>query len=276
MKTLAVIKTPAQNIEMNSIKAILLTFLLMIITFPLFLGNEFIIQKIELTQIKLDSYKTLSPLIILIISHLTIFYFFWKPKLDIKNALNLNNYKPSIYLYIPIIAIGILLLNKPFIDLTIHLNFLPNMDNLDSTNNNYKLTLVNGIYIIIMTPIFEELFFRRFLLEKLIKTNSNFKSLFVSSLCFSFVHFITPYNIIPTFIAGLVLGLIYIKTRKIGYTILLHILVNGIINIVPISGVTYESLFSDSQYSLTYWMFFIIGCVLTYIGLKKITTANIV
>jgi membrane protease YdiL (CAAX protease family) len=246
----------------------------MIITFPLFLGNEFIIQKIELTQINLDSYKSLSPLIILIVSHLTIFYFFWKPRLNIKHALNLNNYKPSIYLYLPIIAIGILLLNKPFIDLIIHLNFLPKLDNFDSTNNNYKLSLVNGIYVIIMTPIFEELYFRRFLLEKLLKKNGIYKSLFVSSLCFSFVHFITPYNIIPTFFAGLVLGLIYIKTRKIGYSILLHILVNGIINIVPFSGVSYESLFSDSQYSLSYWLFFLIGCFLTYIGLKKITTAN--
>ncbi|MBJ6367668.1 CPBP family intramembrane glutamic endopeptidase [Snuella sedimenti] len=259
---------------MNSTKAILLTLLLIIITFLVFLGNEFLIQKIELTKIKPDSYRILSPLIVLISSHLTIFYFFWKPRLNIMNALNLSKYNPNIYLYIPIIAIGILLLNKPFMDLTIHLNFLPNMDNLGNTNNKHMLTLVNGIYIILMTPIFEELFFRRFLLEKLLKTNSIYKALFVSSLCFSFVHFITPYNIIPTFIAGLALGFVYIKTRKIGYSILLHILVNGVINIVPISGVSYESLFSDSQYNLTYWLFFIIGCFLTYIGLKKITTHN--
>ena len=221
----------------------------------------------------LNSYKTLSPLIVVIISHLIMFYYFWKPRFNIKNALKLSNYNPNIYLYIPIIAIGILLLNKPFIDLTINLNFLPNMANLDSTNNNHKLTLVYGIYMIIMTPIFEELFFRRFILEKLLKKNSIYKSLFVSSLCFSFIHFNMPSNIIPTFIAGIALGLIYIKTRKIGYSILLHILVNGIINIAPFSGVSYENLFSESQFNLTYWVFFIIGCFLTYIGLKK-TTAN--
>jgi membrane protease YdiL (CAAX protease family) len=260
---------------MNPTKAISLTLLLYIISATGYIGFEFLIQKTEYLQTKPDSHKILFLIILNTISHLIIFYFFWKPKLDIKNTLKTSNYNSNIYLYLPILAIGLLLLNKPFIDFINHLDFFSKLNQVNSFSNYNTLTIIyNIISLVIVVPILEELFFRRFLLEKLLKKNSATKSLIISSLCFSFVHFLTPANLLATFIAGLVLGSIYIKTRKVGYSIILHFFTNGIIQIVSFLGVSYENLFSNIQFNWLYWLFCIIGMFLTYFGLKKITMAS--
>src|SRR5690554_6286854 len=54
---------------------------------------------------------------------LLIFFYFWKPRFDLKKALKIKNYNPRVYLYLPLVGIGLLLLNRPFWDFTKILNY---------------------------------------------------------------------------------------------------------------------------------------------------------
>lgn len=74
-------------------------------------------------------------------------------------------------------------------------------------------------------PILEELYYRRILLNSIsIKFNS-FIAILISSLLFSIGH-LDFENTFQFFIMGLILGYFYLKTKKIGLSILLHAFIN--------------------------------------------------
>ena len=83
---------------------------------------------------------------------------------------------------------------------------------------------LNLILISIIGPIFEEIFFRKFLIDRTIKYGARV-SIILSAVIFGFFHG----NISQLFYAFLLGGFfayVYIKTGKIIYTIALHIIVN--------------------------------------------------
>ena len=208
---------------------------------------------------------------------LLICLFFWKPNFDFKKAIKIENYNPRIYLYLPLIGIGLLLTNKPFWDFTkileCYQGISPN-DNYATSNNNIAL-IYNLISTLLVAPIIEELFYRKFLLDKLSKKNKPILAIVVSSICFSIMHIETPNNLIPTFISGITLRIIYLKTKKIGYCIMLHFIVNLIIITTNNIGTTYDNWLIGYNFNIIYWLLFGIGIIITLIGIKKITTANL-
>ncbi|MFD2552716.1 CPBP family intramembrane glutamic endopeptidase [Bizionia sediminis] len=209
---------------------------------------------------------------------LLIYFFFWKPSFDFKKALTVQNYKPQIYLYLPLIGIGLLLINKPFWDFNKIMEYYQGIstnDNFVSSNNNIAL-IYSLISALLIAPIVEELFYRKFLLDKLLGKNKPILAITVSSICFSIMHIETPNNLIPTFISGIILGTIYLKTKKIGYCIILHFIVNLIIFTTNNIGTSYDNWLIGYNFDICYWMSFGIGIIITIIGMKKITTANTV
>lgn len=83
---------------------------------------------------------------------------------------------------------------------------------------------LNLLLISIIGPIFEEIFFRKFLIDRTIKYGARV-SIILSAVIFGFFHG----NISQLFYAFLLGGFfayVYIKTGKIIYTIALHIIVN--------------------------------------------------
>ena len=83
---------------------------------------------------------------------------------------------------------------------------------------------LNLVLISIIGPIFEEIFFRKFLIDRTIKYGAKV-SIILSAIIFGFFHG----NISQLFYAFLLGGFfayVYIKTGKIIYTITLHIIVN--------------------------------------------------
>lgn len=211
-------------------------------------------------------------------SFLLIYYFFWKPKFDLKKALKFQNYNPGIYLYLPIIGLGLFLLNKPFWDFTKILQYYQGISKIENAviSSNKMAFIYNLISTLLIAPIIEELFFRKFLLEKLAQKNRPILAIIVSSICFSIIHIETPNNLIPTFISGIILGIIYLKTKKIGYCIMLHFMVNLIImttnNIVTLNN----NWLTGYNFNITYWLLFVTGIVLTLFGMKRITTTKTV
>ncbi len=83
------------------------------------------------------------------------------------------------------------------------------------------------IYIIalaVIPGIFEELFFRKALIDLLKKYGATF-AIVMSALIFGFAHMNAP-QIIVAFLMGLIFGKIYLKTKDIKITMLVHIMNN--------------------------------------------------
>lgn len=212
-----------------------------------------------------------------LIGYIIFFYLFWRLRSNWikKPDLKINNFK--ILLSIIIIGIGYNLILSPFSDFENLLKYLNDSDLIQHSNNFTvfdKALIYRIIGILIISPIFEELFFRKYLISRLLNENSKKISLIVSSICFSLIHFETPNNLIPAFIFGIISGLIFIKTNKIGYSILLHLICNSLLLIDLVSGDKFFNYLFELKFNSIYWIIFVVGIILSYFGLKKITTAN--
>lgn len=97
---------------------------------------------------------------------------------------------------------------------------------------------LNLMLISIIGPIFEEIFFRKLLIDRTIKYGAK-ASILLSALMFGLFHG----NLNQFFYAFLIGGFfayVYIRTGKIKYTILLHIIVNlmgSVVSLFVVSGV---------------------------------------
>lgn len=80
----------------------------------------------------------------------------------------------------------------------------------------------------IMAPIFEEFLCRGLILRGILNhTGSPAKAIFWSSFIFAFIH-MNPWQAIPAFIIGLLLGWVYFRTGSLKTTIFLHSLNNAV------------------------------------------------
>jgi len=89
---------------------------------------------------------------------------------------------------------------------------------LDEAAGNIVSTV---ILVGIVGPIAEEIFFRGYVLPGLINRFGIVGALIISSLIFGFFH-VDPGAIVPTFILGLALGWVYLKTGSIWPAVFAH------------------------------------------------------
>jgi len=90
-----------------------------------------------------------------------------------------------------------------------------------------------GIYgailkVVIMAPVIEEMIFRGVIMHGLMRNNSKFTAVFVSALLFALFH-LNPWQFPATFVLGLVLGILMLRTRNIYLCILGHAINNGLV-----------------------------------------------
>ncbi|WP_055435537.1 CPBP family intramembrane glutamic endopeptidase [Lacinutrix algicola] len=205
---------------------------------------------------------------------LLIYVFFWKPNFDFKKTQILKNYNPNIYLYILLIVLGLNLALRPFWNFELIISDYFQNAVFRGNSKTINLSIFNIISLIIIAPIIEELFYRKFLLEKLAQKNGKLVSLLISSLCFSIIHIETPNNLIPSFIVGMILGLIYLKTQKIGYSIVLHFIFNLVFIISVSMEYSNNHWLFGTNFDVIYWFLFVNGILLTYLGVKQILSSN--
>lgn len=211
-----------------------------------------------------------------LVAFFIVYFYFWKPKFDIRDSIIRSNYRSKICLYLPLVAIGLFLISKPFWDLQKMLVFY--QSDLELGSLGYGKGIERSLYdyfsIMLIAPVVEELFFRKFLLGKLLEKNRVRIALLISSLCFSIIHLETINNIIPAFISGIILGFIYLKTKRLGYSIMLHFLFNLIIILTEYIGFSYTNWLVGYTFDLSYWVLFVIGIFATGFGVQKITRIN--
>lgn len=90
-----------------------------------------------------------------------------------------------------------------------------------------------GIYgafmkVVIIAPIVEELIFRGVIMHGLMRNYSKFTAVFVSALMFALFH-LNPWQFPATFILGILLGILMLRTRNIYLCILGHAINNGLV-----------------------------------------------
>ena len=260
---------------MSITKAILMTLSLYVISFFCHVGIQWFLSNSFLPEQKIYNYQNLSLIFLDIFCYFLVLYIFWKSKLTINSFFEFKYYNPTVFLTLPIIAVGLLLFNKPFFDIVNNLN----MDTVPKITiaKNFHIDLAqiySIISVVLVGPILEEIFFRKFLLEELLKKNSYTKSLLISSLCFSLVHIVAYANLIPTFITGMVLGYVFIKTKKLIFTILIHCSINLIILIIALFGEFYDKIFVNFRFTALYWILSLFGATLIFLALKYIRLAK--
>lgn len=134
-------------------------------------------------------------------------------------------------------------------------------------NTRYTLSLLRSLLI---APIFEELFFRKFLFGKLLEQKGFYPALLVSSLCFAAIHFETPSNLIPSFGFGIISALIYFKTKNVGHTIVLHFLGNLIGTLHNLYGEAYFKWLDGFNFGFMYWAVCVFGILMTVLGTRNV------
>lgn len=87
----------------------------------------------------------------------------------------------------------------------------------------------NGVFsfiaIVIAAPMLEELIFRGVILDGLLKLYSPLKSILFSSVLFGLLH-LNPWQFVGAFVAGLLLGWVYYRTKKLILCITIHLVNN--------------------------------------------------
>lgn len=196
-----------------------------------------------------------------ILLSLICFFFINKYKMITLEPLESINSKEIVYGFI--IIFGLLLFNI--------ITFLPlNIAKLIAI---YKYPpKFDYLFLIAITiiPILEELFYRKISFELLTKKFNNIKIVLLSSVMFVVAHlFATHASLLSVFVGGIVLGIIYLKSRNLVFVIVLHIFIN-ILNfpLVYLLGYLYEYYFQTPLLFYTSYIFLLLtGISLVVFGL---------
>lgn len=127
---------------------------------------------------------------------------------------------------------------------------------LDQISKDPSVMLVMAV---IMAPIFEEIVFRGIILKGLLNNKvSPLKAIVFSALIFGLVHG-NPWQFTGAFLLGLVLGLVYYKTKSLLLPVLLH----GFNNLVSTLQMVFTDTESFSQVlKVPEWTIFLTGIII--------------
>lgn len=95
---------------------------------------------------------------------------------------------------------------------------------VDLINASRDTSPITIAHTVLLTPILEEFIFRKQLIDRCVKYGEKTAILF-SALCFALAH-TNLYQFFYAFWGGLVWGYVYTRTRKVQYTVLMHMLFN--------------------------------------------------
>ncbi len=125
----------------------------------------------------------------------------------------------------------------------------------------------NMVFIVLLAPIAEELFFRRLLIPKLLPFGEK-PAVILSGLAFGLIHG----NLTQFFYAfglGLAFGYIFVKTGKVKYSIILHMIINFLGSVVSVL-VLNAGMIATGLYGVIIIGLAVAGTVLFFVYKKRI------
>lgn len=125
----------------------------------------------------------------------------------------------------------------------------------------------NVLLTVIIAPIVEEIFFRGMVLRGLLNRYSDRIAIILSALVFGLVH-MSLVQILPGFMIGLMLGYVYVRTRRsLSTVILIHLFNNLISYIFILYGLGEETHVFENMFSEK-WVYYIAYIIcLFFLGL---------
>lgn len=176
--------------------------------------------------------------------------------------------EPKVLFLLLLLSIGFRMIGEPFWD------FDQIFGSAEATSYSIKhfppIFFYQTFVTLLIAPVLEELFFRKFLITELLKKHKKVTALVVSAVLSATLHWESLSNLIPAFIFGIITGLIFIKTRRVMYTIILHFLFNLLGVIITLKGQVYFEIIQWFGYGILYWSLFVLGIFITLFALKKI------
>lgn len=264
---------------MTILKAILFTILLFAIEATLSFGFLSLNEVLDISPDNLIHYGQITKIITQLLAYFIMLSLIFKLRFNHTSCfVRLRNIDAKTFLLVLVTLFGYKLLQRPLLDFNLIIDSINNnvIEPINGVNDKYKYVIgYKVVSAVILAPILEELFFRKILLNGLLKKYSFAISAIISSLCFALMHW-TPdlLRIMPMFIFGIICCLIYIKTKNILYPILFHFAGNLISTILSIYSNQLFAFQQELNYNWIYWAAFVFGIGVTIFGLRKITTAN--
>ncbi|MEA5006552.1 MAG: type II CAAX endopeptidase family protein [Rikenellaceae bacterium] len=132
------------------------------------------------------------------------------------------------------------------------------------TKNKYSSLLM----MVIFAPLFEETFCRGIILRGLLFHMKPWKAILWSALIFGVIH-LNPWQAIPAFLAGSLMGWIYWKTGSLWATIFLHFINNGFSYIIVLlypglsADAGFKELIPGNEYYIFYALSFLFLIITT-------------
>lgn len=203
--------------------------------------------------------------------YLTFFEILWKEKIRLFQIFNVNGLKSHVFFYLFFIGVGLILVANTFLNMFTFIidNYITKKQVINSDTENINFDMITTVILnICIAPIFEELFFRKYLVLKLAERYQVIQTLIFSSLCFALIHIDNPANLIPSFIFGIVSGVVFIKSGVIHYSVFLHLIINTYYQI-QLFGFSFFSYINPTGNN--YHIFnFLLGIILIVAFMRKV------
>ena len=254
---------------MNIWKALLWTLIFQASSIPLILFFYSFKYVLGIENENLDYFLNFGSFISLLFGYFIIWWFLVRKNVDFTfEQKDKPNY--SLFLIISLIFIGLYFSERPFINLY---NDLFYNKKIEHKNWPWKeilktFTIIDTIQGVLVAPIFEELFFRKFIFSKMLKKYKVWNSIIFSSLCFALIHLPNYRQAIGSFIFGIIACYIFYKTRNIYYSIFLHFIYNFSYYFLKYFGADFHNYFISIKYNLAYWLIVTLGITFLIGGLK--------
>jgi len=262
---------------MSITKSIILTALLYLITSSL----DFVILSLNVSFPVYQHLVGLSEILSYLIGSGLLIFYLRITKLDVsfpKDSITTNTH--TLISALVILAIGDHLVDLPFFHWKDLANAYFGTKWQIPDYSNYHLSTFQcyrAVSALVFAPILEEIFFRYYIFGGLLKRYKFSTALLTSSILFALVHIDSASslrNVAPAFIFGAISCLVYFTTKKIINSIILHFFANAIWFITVVYSKGYSELTKQIGYGVMFWILFLAGILLLWIGIKKVTTAN--
>ncbi len=155
------------------------------------------------------------------LSMLFVIWFAWRNvKSNVEKVFHFNKIPPILYPLLVIVTVSFAVSLDPVTTLIPIPEKIQKIFDMLSTRDVWTFIMVG-----ITGPILEELLFRGLILDGFLNRYKPGKAIFWSAFLFGLFH-LNPWQFIPGFMIGLLLGYIYLKTRSLTTAILMHIVNN--------------------------------------------------
>lgn len=242
------------------IKSLLKSFLTLAIYFALYYGFEkllkFIFLREEFIDINPDYFLFIDPILNVFFISILIWF--------IRKTFLIDNNKINISIRIlPIVifcAITFFIIKEPFLRIDYILNKKEIPESIDLSSRSFLSLVATFLNIVILTPVFEELLFRKIMLGFFSRSHLII-AIILSSFFFASIHVnfneINSFILITSFGFGFISCLLYIRFGFI-YNLLFHMFSNMIWFLVNTNRDIYWELLRILDFGFFYWMIIVI------------------